>query len=554
LLEGHSTLARLTGMGIDLGSALSSEVLDGLILPRAAVPAQTRDGSVVWDFDDELLTVGTGSGRKTMLDTTAAAAAYQPLDSDLTAIAALATTSFGRALLALADAAALRTAAGTVIGTDVEAHDADLTDDVLQRKSGAWTNRTIAQLLVDFAAAGTTFQPLDSDLTAIAALTTTSFGRSLLALADAAALSAALSYGSSAAAVGTSSAGAATTPSRSDHVHATGAGTPAAVSTANSTGTGPAAAMTDHVHAHETGHVAHDTIFDAAGDLVQGTGADTAAKLAISVPAANILNVVGVVNGETSWSVKSVHDGTAPVAVGTAAAGTALTSAHRDHVHATGAGTPSTQAFGDAAATGTGPAAAMTDHKHAMPALGTGSTNAAAGNDSRFPTSGEKTWLTNGLAGSVAFPATQAASADANTLDDYEEGSWTPALAFATPSTSSWAVTTQTGYYTKIGRQVGISFVYQGVPSSYGSASGNLNITGLPFTSGSGATPGFQWGTQMQGWTKASYTMVTAGIGASSATGTIGISGSGQAIATMGVGDVPSGGTVLLRAAGIYFV
>lgn len=37
----------------------------------------------------------------------AAAAVSQPLDSDLTAIAALTTTSFGRGLLALADAAAL---------------------------------------------------------------------------------------------------------------------------------------------------------------------------------------------------------------------------------------------------------------------------------------------------------------------------------------------------------------------------------------------------------------------------------------------------------------
>lgn len=37
---------------------------------------------------------------------------YQPLDSDLTAIALLSTTSFGRSILALADASALRTAAG----------------------------------------------------------------------------------------------------------------------------------------------------------------------------------------------------------------------------------------------------------------------------------------------------------------------------------------------------------------------------------------------------------------------------------------------------------
>lgn len=53
-------------------------------------------------------------------------AAYQPLDSDLTAIAALTTTSFGRAVLALADAAAARTAFGLVIGTNVQAFDADL--------------------------------------------------------------------------------------------------------------------------------------------------------------------------------------------------------------------------------------------------------------------------------------------------------------------------------------------------------------------------------------------------------------------------------------------
>lgn len=140
-----------------------------------------------------------------------AATDFQPIDSDLTAIAALTTTSFGRSVLALADAAALRTLAGSVIGTDVEAHDADLTtiaglspsnDDVLQRKAGAWANRTIAQLLTDLGIAAT-YQPLDSDLTAIAALTTTSFGRAVLALADAAALRTAAGLGTLATQSGT---------------------------------------------------------------------------------------------------------------------------------------------------------------------------------------------------------------------------------------------------------------------------------------------------------------------------------------------------------------
>jgi hypothetical protein len=51
---------------------------------------------------------------------------WQPLDSDLTSIAALTTTSFGRSLLTQADAAALKSTAGLVIGTNVQAWDADL--------------------------------------------------------------------------------------------------------------------------------------------------------------------------------------------------------------------------------------------------------------------------------------------------------------------------------------------------------------------------------------------------------------------------------------------
>jgi hypothetical protein len=76
--------------------------------------------------------------------------------------------------------------------------------------------------------------------------------------------------------------------------------------------------------------------------------------------------------------------------------------------------------------------------------------------------------------GQIKFPATQIASGDANTLDDYEEGTWTPAI----PGATSYGA--RTGLYTKIGNMVWAMFQVGGAVG--GSPSGN-QITGLPFTS-----------------------------------------------------------------------
>jgi hypothetical protein len=50
-------------------------------------------------------------------------------------------------------------------------------------------------------------------------------------------------------------------------------------------------------------------------------------------PGANILTVLGIANGETAWANKVLFDSTNPAALGTAAPGTSLSAAHRDHVH-----------------------------------------------------------------------------------------------------------------------------------------------------------------------------------------------------------------------------
>ena len=80
----------------------------------------------------------------------------------------------------------------------------------------------------------------------------------------------------------------------------------------------------------------------------------------------------------------------------------------------------------------------------------------------------------------VAFPATQVASANANTLDDYEEGTFTPTISGSTSGTGT--LSSANGRYTKIGRMVfcELSFTI----SNKGTISGTIVIGGFPFTCG----------------------------------------------------------------------
>jgi microcystin-dependent protein len=62
-----------TSVGLKVGAGKTLNATDGtVLLPAVASPAQTADGSMVWDSDDNLLTVGDGASRKVMVDTTTA--------------------------------------------------------------------------------------------------------------------------------------------------------------------------------------------------------------------------------------------------------------------------------------------------------------------------------------------------------------------------------------------------------------------------------------------------------------------------------------------------
>jgi hypothetical protein len=84
--------------------------------------------------------------------------------------------------------------------------------------------------------------------------------------------------------------------------------------------------------------------------------------------------------------------------------------------------------------------------------------------------------------GQIKFPAAHAPSNDANTLDDYEEGAWTPLLTASSVWPTSVAYTVQRGTYIKVGRHVFASFYI--AFSSFTGGSGNVQISGLPFSSG----------------------------------------------------------------------
>ena len=75
----------------------------------------------------------------------------------------------------------------------------------------------------------------------------------------------------------------------------------------------------------------------------------------------------------------------------------------------------------------------------------------------------------------ITFPAVNVVSTSANTLDDYEEGTWTPVLTSGFTTTGT---VTRTGVFTKIGRSVTISWLIQATSNVV--ASGAV-MSGLPF-------------------------------------------------------------------------
>lgn len=82
------------------------------------------------------------------------------------------------------------------------------------------------------------------------------------------------------------------------------------------------------------------------------------------------------------------------------------------------------------------------------------------------------------VAGGITFPAVQVASSNANTLDDYEEGTWTPVLTMD-GTAGAGTYTLQEGTYTKIGRLVHVRCRIQW--TAHTGTGTYMYVNGLPY-------------------------------------------------------------------------
>jgi hypothetical protein len=131
---------------------------------------------------------------------------------------------------------------------------------------------------------------------------------------------------------------------------------------------------------------------------------------------------------------------------------------------------------------------------------------------------------------------------------------WTPVLTFATPGNLSVAYTSQDAEVILTKGMVELTFRIAAVPT-FTTASGNLQITGCPYTASTLSIDsaliwhgGLTWG----GITKAGYTQVNPQIAAASNVILFTASGSGSAPSAVTASDVPTGGSVVLRGTMVF--
>lgn len=163
---------------------------------------------------------------------------------------------------------------------------------------------------------------------------------------------------------------------------------------------------------------------------------------------------------------------------------------------------------------------------------------------------GGSPWI---VSAGITFPAQ---SSDANALDYYAEGSFTPGLTFATPGTlATVAGAANAGRYTRIGNRVFFDLDLDLSTLTLGTASGDLHITGLPFAAASAAPGSLSVGYHTAQLTyAASRTYISAQVIAGQQYLILSQHGTGVATSNLAVGQVTGGSGIRIQISGSYRV
>ena len=257
--------------------------------------------------------------------------------------------------------------------------------------------------------------------------------------------------------------------------------------------TGNAATATALETARNIGGVSFDGTanINLPGVNTSGTQ-DTSGNAATATALATARNIGGVsFDGTGNINLPGVNTSGTQNTSGNAATATALATARAiNGVDFDGTGAITVTA---AAGTLSGDTLKSTVTASSLTSVGTLSSLSIA-NGGTIGSAGDSDAITLSTAGNVTlaetvtvskgikFPATQVASTDANTLDDYEEGTWTPVVTgTGTAGTYEPDNTFNKGFYQKIGRIVTVRAISALASSITAGGSGSMQIGGLPF-------------------------------------------------------------------------
>lgn len=154
----------------------------------------------------------------------------------------------------------------------------------------------------------------------------------------------------------------------------------------------------------------------------------------------------------------------------------------------------------------------------------------------------------------ITFPAVAVASAGANTLDDYEEGTFTPTFTCVTPGDLAVTYSVQQGQYVKIGKTVFVSVLIEFTPT-FTTASGAMRVASLPFV-GTASSNGNGAACRISNWNPpANYYVMAAGVATSQSYANLTRNGvASVANATANISEITSGVTTLIQYQGFFEV